>query len=682
MMTIRILKPLTLAVGLVIAGTALAAPLDLNSTLNPAEFDKNTTACQNLFEYVNAPWLKSHPIPADRTSWGAFEMLDERSLVAQHEIAENAAKAKNTPGSIEQKVGDFYGSGMDEAAVEKAGYNPIRDDLKRIDGLNTPDEIADFVRDYAAQGMPFLFFFGSQPDFHDSRRMIGYAYQGGLGLPERDYYFKTDDSSKKIRAAYVLHVQRTLQLVGVKQDDAAKQAKTVMDLETRLAEASLPIVELRNPANQYHFVDIADADKATPHFAWEKYLAAEGISGEKGFSLSQPKFFAAMDKLIGDLPADQWRAYFRFHLITQASPYLSKPFVDEDFAFTGQTLHGQKEQKPRWKRVLDTVDRQLGMALGQLYVARNFPPESKARAQELVDNLRAALKARIQNVAWMGDATKAKAIEKWDSFMPKIGYPDKWRDWSGLNIARAGYMDNLRATLKFNNAWRMGKIGKPVDRSEWRMTPQTVNASYNPLQNEIVFPAAILQPPFFDAKADDALNYGGIGAVIGHEMTHGYDDQGAQFDAQGNLKNWWTDEDKKQFEARTDMLARQFDNYVAIDDLHVHGKQTLGENIADLGGLNVAYDALQKALAKNPAEAGRKIDGYSQDQRFFLNFGRVWARAFKPEELKLRLNTDVHAPAQFRAIAAPSNMPAFAKAFGCKSGDAMVRSDDLQVKIW
>jgi putative endopeptidase len=681
-MIYRTLKPLTLAVGLALATAATAAPADMNSSLKPAEFNKHSAPCQNLFEFVNTNWLEKHPIPGDRTSWGAFEMLDELSLIAQHEIVETVAKAKNAPGSIEQKVGDFYGSGMDEAAVEKTGYDPIKEDLKRIDGLNTPDEVADFVRDYATQGMPFVFNFGAQGDYHDSQRMLGYAFQGGLGLPERDYYFKTDDASKKIRDAYVLHVQRALQLIGIKPDDAAKQAKAVMDLDTQLADASLPIVELRNPANQYHFVSFADADAATPHFSWEKYFAAEGISGEKGFSLSQPKFFAAMDKLMADVPADQWRAYLRYHLVAQTSAYLSKPFVDEDFAFNGQTLHGQKEPKPRWKRVLDTVDRQLGMALGQLYVAKNFPPESKARAQELVDNLRAALKVRIQHVDWMSDATKAKAIEKWDTFVPKIGYPDKWRDWTGLTIGHDNYVGNLRAALKFNHAWRMGKIGKPVDRSEWRMTPQTVNASYNPLQNEITFPAAILQPPFFDAKVDDALNYGGIGAVIGHEMTHGYDDQGAQFDAQGNLKNWWTDDDKKKFEARTDQLVKQFDNYVAIDDLHVHGKQTLGENIADLGGLNVAYDALQKALAKTPSEANKKIDGYTQDQRFFLNFGRVWARQFKPEELKLRLNTDVHAPAQFRAIAAPSNMPAFAQAFSCKAGTAMVRGTDVQVKIW
>ena len=672
-------RPLALAIGLALSTAALA---DTDPALKSSQFDKNVSPCQNLNDFVNDNFLKANPIPADRTTWGASGMLDERSLNAQHGIVDSLQKSKNAPGSIEQKIGDFYASGMDEAAIEKAGLAPIKDDLKRIDGLNSPDDFANFIRDYAAQGMSFVFGFGANADFHDSRNMIAYARQGGLGLPERDYYFKTDDNSKKIREEYVKYVAKSLELVGVKKDDAAKQAAAVMDLETKMAEASLPIVELRNPDNQYHFVDMAEADKVTPHFSWEKYFASQGVTNAKGFSLSQPKFFAAMDKLLAETPAETWRAYFRFHLSRDAQPYLAKRFVDTEFDFYSRTLRGQKEQKPRWKRVLATTDRQMGMALGQLYVAQNFPPEAKARAKELVDNLRSALKARIEHLEWMSDETKKHAIEKWETFMPKIGYPDKWRDWTGLTVAHEGYFANVRATEKFDHDWRMGKIGKPVDRTEWGMTPQTVNAYYNPLQNEIVFPAAILQPPFFDVKADDALNYGGIGAVIGHEMTHGYDDRGSQFDAQGNYKNWWTPDDRKQFDARTDKLVKQFDDYVAIDDLHVKGKQTLGENIADLAGLNVSYDALQEALAKNPKEASEKIDGYTEDQRFFLNFARSWAQSFKPEELKLRVNTDVHAPAMLRAIASPSNMPAFAKAFSCKAGDAMVRAPDVQVKIW
>ena len=402
-----------------------------------------------------------------------------------------------------------------------------------------------------------------------------------------------------------------------------------------------------------------------------------------GFSLSQPKYFAEFDKMLADVPVSDWQAYLRFHAIDAASPYLSTPFQKEDFAFNAQTLNGQKEMKSRWKRTLDSVEGGMGMALGQLYVAQTFSPESKARAEQLVSDLRAAYKQRIENLPWMSEATKKKALEKWATFTPKIGYPDKWRDWTGLTLtASNSYFQNLQAADQFNYAYMVGKIGKPVDRTEWGMTPQTVNAYYNSLKNEIVFPAAILQPPFFDAKVDDALNYGGIGAVIGHEMGHGYDDQGSKFDAQGNNVNWWTDEDRKAFEARTDLLADQFNHYEALPGKFVNGKLTMGENIGDLGGLNAAYDALQMALKRNPAEAKKTIDGYTEDQRFFLNWGRVWRGSIRPEAQLTLLNTDPHAPAQFRAIGAPSNMPAFAQAFQCKAGDAMVRSADKQVKIW
>ena len=669
---------LTVACSLPLIATA-DAPAE--QRLDPAVFDKTTPPCQNLFQHVNANWIKAHPIPADRTSWGAFEMLDERSLNAQHDIAEHAANARSAPGSLEQKIGDFYAAGMDEAAIEKAGVEPIRADLSAIDGLKSAEAIAQFIRSAAARGDAYAFGSTDNADLKNSSMTIAYASQGGLGLPERDYYLKTDDASKKIRDAYVDYIAQILQLVGENKDEARQHAVGVLEFEVRMANASLPIVEMRNPENRYHVVSLAEADAATPHFSWTKFWDAQNVKVDS-FSLSQPKFFAELDKMLAEVPAAQWREYLRFHLANGAAPYLSRAFVDARFDFYSKTLRGQTEQKPRWKRVLDTVDSELGMALGQLYVAQNFPPAAKARAQELVDNLRVALKARIEKLDWMGDETKQQALHKWDTFMPKIGYPDKWRDWTGLTITRANYFADVRAAEKFNRDWRMDKIGKPVDRKEWHMTPQTVNAYYNPTNNEIVFPAAILQPPFFDAGADDALNYGGIGAVIGHEMTHGYDDQGAKFDADGNLKNWWTADDRKQFEARTDKLVKQFDDYVAIDDLHVKGKQTLGENIADLGGLNVSFDALQKALAKNPAEAGKKIDGYTPNQRFFLNFARIWARAFKPEELKLRLNTDVHAPAQFRAIATPSNMPAFAQAFSCKGGDPMVRTGDGRVKIW
>jgi putative endopeptidase len=677
-MAIRLLQPFALAAGIALALNAGAADAP-RSSIDPAKLDSKAGACTDFFGYVNNIAIKNDPIPADQTSWGTFNKLRERSLATQHDILDAMALDKAVAGTIQQKIGDFYASGMDQSEIEKAGYTPIKDDLKRVDGLRNPDDIAELVRDYAARGDALLFDFERGADFKNSTMTIGFANQGGLGLPDRDYYLKTDAESKKLLAAYQAHIANLLILVGVKKDDASKQAQAVVDLETKLANASLSRVALRDPTNQYHLVSMTEGDKATPHFSWLKYFAAQGVSGQTGFSLAQPEFFATMDKLIAEAPIAQWQAYFRFHIVASAAPTLSKAFVEERFAFVGKTLQGQKENKPRWKRVLGATNSEMGMALGELYVAKTFPPEAKQRAQDMVNDLHDALKTRIENLDWMSAETKKQALEKWATFMPKIGYPDAWRDWSGLSISREGYVANIRAADKFNHAWEMAKIGKPVDRREWGMTPQTVNAYYNPLLNEIVFPAAILQPPFFDPKADDALNYGAIGAVIGHEMTHGFDDEGSQFDAKGNQHDWWTAADKKDFESRTAKLVKQFDDYIAIGDLHVNGKLTLGENIADLGGINVAFDALHAALKKRPQAA---IDGLTPEQRFFIAFGNVWGGQYRDETLKLLVNTDPHSPLRFRAIAAPSNMPAFAQSFQCKPGDAMVRSADTQVKIW
>jgi putative endopeptidase len=512
---------------------------------------------------------------------------------------------------------------------------------------------------------------------------IANADQGGLSLPTTDYYTKPE--YKDIRDAYVKHVAKLFELTGVPAADAAKKAANVLAFETRLAQHSIPRVEMRKPENQYHFVSVAEADKVTPHFEWNAFFKSQGVAVDKGFSLSQPKFFAEFDKMLTGVPAAQWRDYLSAHTIAGAAPYLSKPFQDESFAFNGKTLGGQPEQQPRWKRVLAAVNRSMGQGLGQLYVAKYFPPEAKARAAELVDNVRNALKNRIEHLDWMSDATKTRAIAKWNTFLPKIGYPDKWRSWDGLTVKADDYYGNLQAARKFNYDYDIAKIGKPTDRMEWFMTPQTVNAYYNPTDNTINFPAAILQPPFFYADGDDAINYGGIGAVIGHEASHGFDDQGSQFDGDGNNINWWTKEDRAKFDARTQKLVDQFDAYAPLPDhpdKHVNGRLTLGENIGDLGGLNAAYDALQMALAKNPKEAAEKIDGYTQDQRFFLNWARVWRGATREQRQLVLLNADPHSPTQFRAIGAPSNMPAFAQAFSCKAGDAMVRDGDKQVKIW
>ncbi len=647
-----------------------------------SELDSNINACTDFNGFVNAKWVAAHPIPADRTRWGSFDALREDSLNVQRKLVENAAShaAHANSGSIEQKIGYLYASGMDEAAIDKAGFDPIKPQLARIAALKNGADVATYIRDSHARGEPVLFSFGGNADFKDSNQEIAYAGQGGLGLPTTDYYSKPDFA--KIRSAYVAHIAKMLELTGISAAEAQKQAASVLAFETRLAAASLPRVEMRKPENRYHFVSIAEADKVTPDFDWAGFFKAQGANVTKGFSLSQPKFFAEMQKMLGDVPASTWQAYFRYHAISNAAPYLSAPFQQQDFAFEQQTLNGQKEMQPRWKRVLETTNGSMGMALGQLYVVDNFPASSKQRAEELVKNLSAAFRTRIEQLEWMSDATKQKALEKWATFVPKIGYPDKWRDWSGLTVTPDNYYANVQAARQFNHAYRVAKIGKPVDRTEWGMTPQTVNAYYSAQKNEIVFPAAILQPPFFDANADDAINYGGIGAVIGHEMGHGYDDQGSKFDASGNNVNWWTDADRTAFEARTAKLGAQFDGYEALPGKHVNGQLTMGENIGDLGGLNAAYTALQMALSKNPAEADRKIDGYTQDQRFFMNWARVWRGSIRPEAQLTLLNTDTHAPAKFRAIGAPSNMPEFAQAFQCRSGDAMVRDGEKQVKIW
>ncbi|SEL78476.1 endothelin-converting enzyme Metallo peptidase. MEROPS family M13 [Pseudoxanthomonas sp. GM95] len=658
---------------------APAAPI-----FDVSELDKDIQACGDFNGFVNAKWTKANPIPDDHTSWGPFNILAENSLNTQHEIAEAAAKDTTAASdSVARKIGLLYASGMDEATIEKAGFTPLQPTLDAIGALKTNQDVAKYIVQRYAEGDSQVFEFGAGADFQHAETQIAYANEGGLGLPTKDYY--TDPQYAEIRDGYLAYIAKSFELTGASAADAKTQAQQVFDLEKSLASASLSPVEGRDPKNQYHFVSVADANKVTPHFSWEAFFNAQGVSIDHGFSLSQPKFFAQFDKLLASAPTAQWQAYLRFHAIDGAASALSKPFVDNSFEFWGKTLSGQPQQRPRWKRVLGAVNHSMGEGLGQLYVAKVFTPEAKARAQTLVDNVRIALKARIEQLDWMSPETKAKAIAKWDTFLPKIGYPDTWRDWSGLQMKDGDYYGNLQAADKFNYQYDIAKIGKPTDRKEWGMTPQTVNAYYNPTDNTINFPAGILQPPFFDAKADDAINYGGIGAVIGHEASHGFDDEGSQFDGAGNNVNWWSKDDRTKFEARTKQLVDQFNAYAPIKDkpdLHVNGQLTLGENIADLGGINVAYDALQTALKQHPGEADKLIDGYTPDQRFFLNWARVWRGDVREKQAIVYLNADPHAPASLRAIAAPSNMPQFAKAFECKAGDAMVRPDDKRVVIW
>jgi putative endopeptidase len=645
--------------------------------LDPQNFDAATPACTDFFAHANGGWLTSNPIPAEYSQWSLDDELRERNLVLLREVLDDAAKNSGAAGSTTQKIGDFYASATDESAIDAAGYAPIKPELEKIAALKSPADVAALVRAWQAQGIPVLFNFGPQADMKDANLMIGYATQGGLGLPDRDYYTRSDAKSKELLAKYRAHVARMLELVG--DGNADEEAGWIVELETSLAKASLDRVAMRDPQTYYRIVSMKAADAQTPHFSWSAFYKDLGREDVKRFSLPHPKFFAAADHALASVPVAHWQAYLRWQLVDFAATALGKDFVEADFDFHGRTLRGTQELKPRWKRAIDATNGALGFAVGEAYVARVFPPEAKERALVLVKNLEVALRARLAKLDWMGEETKKAAYAKLDTLAPKIGYPDKWRDYSALEIKRGAYFDNVRAATAFETKRLIAKIDKPVDRSEWGMLPQTVNAYYDPQQNEIVFPAAQLLPPYFDAKMDDAVNYGGIGSVIGHEMLHGFDDEGSQFDAQGNLRNWWTQQDRARFETRSARLVQQFNDYVPIDDLHINGKLTLGENIADLGGLEVAWDAY-KLTDDGKADTSR--EGLTPGQRFFLSFAQAWRTQQRPEALRLQVQSNEHAPAKYRVNGPVSNLPAFTAAFSCKAGQPMLRANDQRVDIW
>jgi len=688
-LNLRLLLPVGVAVALTLGGchkaaqekTATIWKLDESKLIqpirfSPADLDPAGNACRDLAAYANDKWLAANPIPADQTRWGAFNVLRERSLEVQKQLAEQAA-AEADPTGIEKIIADFWATGMDQAKRNAEGIQPLASRFAEIDALTDAASIAAYLRTVAARGENPLFDFESEADFKDSAMKIAFATQGGTGLPDKTYYF--DASKKDIRDAYVKHIGKVLELSGVPAADATKQAADVMAFETRLARASRSSEELsRDVSLYYNPVSIEQADALTPAFPWSAFFDSQMVARPAKFSLAMPEFYGEVNKMLSDVPVAQWQSYLRFRLVDGASPFLNDALVNEDFDFYNKTLSGQQEIKALWKRVLAQIEFGAGEAMGQIYVQVAFPQESHDRMVQLVDNLRAALKERIDALTWMSDATRAKALEKWETFTPKIGYPSKWRDWSGLATSRDSYFANMAAAQAFNYRYDLDKIGKPTDKTEWTMTPQTVNAYYNPLQNEVVFPAAILQPPFFDPKADDALNYGAIGAVIGHELTHGYDDQGARFGPSGNMENWWSKADAKNFASLTGQLVKQYNGY-KLQGEKINGNLTLGENIADLGGLNIAYDALQIATRDKPDP---NLAGLSRDQRFFLGFAAVWRDQVRPEALKVQLASDPHSPGRIRANATPTNVPAFAQAFQCKADDPMVNSGDKLVTIW
>src|SRR5277367_813071 len=642
-----------------------------------SNLDTSCKPCDDFYEFAMGGWLKANPIPPEYATWGTFTELRDQNLTAMRTILEASAKANAAAGSNERKIGDFYASCMDTEAIESAGLKPIAGELAEINAINNRKSLDAVIAQLQREGASVVFRFGSGQDIKDSTRVIASAGQGGLGMPDRDYYLRDDEKSKQLRADYQQHVAQMLELAGDAADKAAAEAHTVMTIETGLAKASRTRVELRDPAKNYNLMPLAEMKSLTPEWSWGSYLYAVGAPAVEQVNVRQPEFFKEMNQELASVALPDWKIYLRWHVIHDAAPGLPERSVNANFDFYDKKLSGPKEILPRWKRCVQSTDRSLGEALGEVYVEKYFPPAAKARAKELVNNLIAALRADIPTLSWMGPETKKEALAKLEAFNVKIGYTDKWRDYSKLSINRASYAGNVRRSNEFEYARQLAKIGKPVDRTEWGMTPPTVNAYYNSSMNEIVFPAGILQPPFYDPNADDAVNYGGIGAVIGHEISHGFDDQGSKFDGKGNLHEWWTPDDRKNFTEHADCVVNQFNGYEVEPGLHENGKLVLGESIGDLGGISIAYAAYEKSIeGKRPKD----IDGFTPEQRFFLGWAQVWGTNQRAEAARLQTNTDPHPLARFRGNGPISNMEAFAKAFGCKKGDAMVRENVC--KIW
>ncbi len=649
--------------------------------INAANMDTTVKAGDDFYKYANGKWLKNNPIPAEYSRYGAFEVLEEENYTQLKTILAEASADKNaSTGTVNQKIRDFYNAGMDTLKIEKNGISPLKAELDQIDAFKTVADVQKMIIQQHASGNYPLFYLFSSPDEKNSNQVIATTYQGGLGLPDRDYYLSEDTRSKEIRASYLKHMAKMFVLAGSTPEQAAKDADMVMATETELAKISSTRLELRDPATNYNKTDLAGLQKMAPGIDWKAYFEGIKLTATNEINVGQPKFISGMAKMINTVPVDSWKVYFRWDLINSAAALLSSDFDKEHFAFYGTVLSGVKEQRPRWKRMIDQTSGSLGEAVGQLYVAKFFPPEAKKRMVELVNNLKVSLGERIEGLTWMSDATKKEAKLKLEKINVKIGYPDKWIDYSNLTIGTDSYYANQKSARQFGVNRDIAKIGKPVDRSEWGMTPQTINAYYSPNMNEIVFPAAILQPPFFFMDADDAVNYGAIGMVISHEMTHGFDDQGRQYDKEGNLHDWWLADDSKNFEAKTKVLVDQYDNYKILDSLHVNGKLTLGENIADLGGMNVAYNGLLKALKGKDKDA--KIDGFTNDQRFFLSYAQVWRANIRDEETMRRLKEDVHSPGDARVNAIVYNIPAFYTAFNIQPGDKRYIAPENRANIW
>ncbi|MDX5422833.1 MAG: M13 family metallopeptidase [Hymenobacteraceae bacterium] len=634
----------------------------------------------DFYAYANGVWLKNNPVPAKETRWGSFNELRDFNINAvKNLLIESAAKTNAPAGSVERRVGDFYAAAMDSAAIEKMGYTPIKADLERIKTIKDVNGVLNevaYMRTSGAGSAMFGFYVGQ--DRKNVEVMIPQLSQGGTTLPDRDYYLKNDARSTKIQEAYKNYITTLFTLTGVDQATAQKNAETIFNLEKKLAEAQMARVEMRDPHKTYNKFAVADFSKTTSNIDWKPLMAKMKVTGEDTILVNNPRFFAELNGLLTATPVADWQTYLQWNVLKSAAPYMSSDFVNANFAFT-QTLTGQKVQTPRWQRMSQLTDGTIGELLGQLYVAKHFKPEAKARMDEMIANLIKAYEIRIKGLDWMTPETKEKALAKLYTFRPKVGYPNKWETYEGLEVNRNTFFANMRSAGEWGYNKMVSQLGKPVDRERWGMTPPTVNAYYSPVMNEIVFPAGILQFPFFDPNADDAVNYGGIGAVIGHEISHGFDDSGSQYDKDGNLRNWWTAEDRARFQEKADQLVAQYNAYTVLDTIHVNGKLTLGENIGDLGGLSAAYEAFKMT---KQGKSNKKIDGFTPDQRFFLAWAQVWRTNILPETAAQLILTDSHSPGMYRTIGAPVNMDAWYKAFNVKPGDKLYKSPEERIRIW
>ncbi|WP_254153769.1 M13 family metallopeptidase [Chryseosolibacter indicus] len=648
--------------------------------IDPVNMDFTTKPGDDFMKYAGGVWLQNNPVPGKETRWGSFTILRDFNVKAVRQILEESAADKSAAaGSVKKRVGDFYTAAMDSATVEQQGFNPARPDFERAGSVKSTSEVLDEIINQRTKGIgsPLFGVFVGQDRKHPQTMAVQLS-QGGTSLPDRDYYLKSDARTKKIQTAFNNYITTLFTLAGQPEDVAKQKAEVIFKLEKRLAQAQMSRVEMRDPYKTYNKFSVADFSKNTPSFNWASTLSKLNLGGQDSILVNAPAFFAVADSVLKNTPVNDWQTYLQWNVLKSAAPYLSKPFVDANFAFT-QTLNGQKVQTPRWQRMSSLTDNTIGELLGQLYVEKHFKPSAKARMDEMIKNLIKAYEIRIKNLDWMSDVTKQKALDKLHAFTPKIGYPEKWKTYDGLEITNKTFYQNVRNAGQWTYNDMVSQLGKPVDKKRFGMTPPTVNAYYNPVNNEIVFPAGILQYPFFHPDADDAFNYGAIGAVIGHEISHGFDDSGSQYDKDGTLRNWWTAEDLAKFKERAKKLQEQFDAYTVLDTLHVNGKLTLGENIGDLGGLNAAYEAFKMTAQ---GKSNKKIDGFTPDQRFFLAWAQVWRANTLPETVAQLIITDPHSPSEYRTIGAPVNMDAWYKAFNVKPGDKLYKKPEDRVKIW